>query len=204
MAAHSWLMNTWLMASRLMYTVRTCWWVRVHPLARKCPHWIALLLIAGCGTSEPAQTTPSPTAHGKHITSGVVEDVIDGDTIRLRIGGNTETVRLIAIDTPETKHPTKRVECYGPQASEFLSNVLAINSTVRIERDIEARDAYGRLLLYVFLRTATGEIFVNQEMVLRGYARPLNIAPNSRYQQHIVSAAFDAQRHARGLWKHCK
>lgn len=198
------LMNTWLMASRLMYTVRTCWQAYVHPPARSCPSWIALLLIAGCGTSEPAQTTPSPTAYGKHITSGVVEDVIDGDTVRLRIGGNTETVRLIAIDTPETKHPTKRVECYGPQASAFLSNILAINSTVRIERDIEARDAYGRLLLYVFLRTATGEIFVNQEMVLRGYARPLNIAPNSRYQQHIVSAAFDAQRHARGLWKHCK
>lgn len=161
-----------------------------------------LLLIVGCGTTTT--TAPVPSAPSHNVTTAVVDGVIDGDTVRLRIGGKSETVRLIAIDTPETNHPTKRVECFGPEASAFLSGLLTVNATVRIERDVEARDAYGRLLLYVFFRTGSGEIMVNRELVSRGFARPLSIEPNTRYQRQIVTASFDAQQHSRGLWKHCK
>ncbi len=160
---------------------------------------LAALAVAGCTTTEMTGSTPTSI-----VATAVVDEVIDGDTIRLRIGSVTETVRLLAIDTPETKHPTKKVECFGPQASAFLADLLASSPTVRIERDAEARDVYGRLLLYVFLRTRHGEVFINREMVLRGFARPLNIEPNSRYRHLMVTAAFDARRHARGLWKYCK
>jgi len=53
-------------------------------------------------------------------SSATVEQVIDGDTIEIRIGGKTESIRLIGIDTPETKHPTKPVQCFGPEASQFM------------------------------------------------------------------------------------
>jgi endonuclease YncB( thermonuclease family) len=58
-------------------------------------------------------------------------------------------------------------------------------------------------LLYVFVVTPSGERFVNLELVARGYATPLSIEPNTRYQQFFVDAAFDAQRHSRGLWGAC-
>ena len=187
-----------------MNTCQTSRRVRVQRSVRTCAGWHAALLIAGCGVNSPDVSTPPPDSPIEHVGTAVVEEVVDGDTIRLRIDGSTETVRLIAIDTPETKHPTKRVECFGPEASAFLSGLLTVNATVRIERDVEARDAYGRLLLYVFLRTDSGEIMVNRELVSRGFARPLSIEPNTRYQRQIVAASFDAQQHSRGLWKHCK
>ena len=45
--------------------------------------------------------------------------VIDGDTIKVRIGEQVRTVRLIGVDTPETKHPTKAVQYFGREASAF-------------------------------------------------------------------------------------
>ena len=65
------------------------------------------LLISGCSNDS---RDPSPN-------SATVKHVVDGDTIDIAIGGNTERVRLIGVNTPETKHPTKGVECFGPEAS---------------------------------------------------------------------------------------
>ncbi|MFM8956229.1 MAG: thermonuclease family protein, partial [Actinomycetota bacterium] len=97
----------------------------------------------------------------------VVVEVIDGDTVRLQLGDAREDVRLIGIDTPETKHPTKPVECFGPEASAFLARLLPVGATLRVERDMEGRDSYRRLLLYLVLPTSEGERFVNLELVAR-------------------------------------
>ena len=94
--------------------------------------------------------------------------VVDGDTIDIAIGGNTERVRLIGINTPETKHPTKGVECFGPEASAYTEQLLTTGTALRVERDIEARDKYGRLLLYVYIENSN--VFVNLDLVLQGYA----------------------------------
>jgi micrococcal nuclease len=107
------------------------------------------------------------------------------------------------VNTPETKHPTKGVECFGPQASAFLTHWLKPGTRVRVERDTEARDTYRRLLLYVFVATPAGERFVNLELVARGFATALSIEPNTKYQEMFVEAAFDAQRDSRGLWGAC-
>ncbi|MFM7878929.1 MAG: thermonuclease family protein, partial [Acidimicrobiaceae bacterium] len=58
-----------------------------------------------------------------------IESVIDGDTIVLRVQNQTETVRLLGVDTPETVHPSKPIECYGPEASAFTKATLAKGST---------------------------------------------------------------------------
>ena len=156
---------------------------------------VLVLAIAGCA---------SQTTSVSQIRRATVVDVVDGDTIRARIGANVESIRLIGIDTPETKHPTKGVQCFGPQASLFLTRFLPSGTEIRIERDAQARDAYGRLLLYVFRTVDDTELFVNREIVLRGFARLLTIEPNSRYHEVFVQAAFAAQQHARGLWRACK
>ena len=79
------------------------------------------LLAAGC----TSRATPSDGV-------AVVTHVVDGDTIDVEIGGRAERVRLIGVDTPETKRPDTPVECYGPEASAFTESVLAIGSRVRI------------------------------------------------------------------------
>lgn len=127
--------------------------------------------------------------------------MVDGDTIVARIGGHGEEVRLIGIDTPETVHPDRPVECFGPEASEHTKALLPEGTAVTVRRDVEARDVYGRLLLYVW-RESDGT-FVNLELVANGFARPLSIEPNTAHAGDFVAAARAAERGRLGLWRSC-
>lgn len=128
--------------------------------------------------------------------------VVDGDTIDVEIGGRTERVRLIGIDTPETKKPNTPIECFGPEAAAFAAALLPIGITVRIERDVVPRDDYGRLLGYVHL-VDDSDTFVNLEIIERGFARPLTIEPNSTFAADFAAAAREAERSGSGLWGAC-
>jgi micrococcal nuclease len=134
-----------------------------------------------------------------------VTHVVDGDTIDVRIDGREERVRLIGIDTPETKKPNSPIECYGPEASAFTASILPLGADVRIERDIVGRDDYGRLLGYVHRVGENGarDLFVNREIVARGYAVPLAIEPNTVYAGDFAAAARDAESDDLGLWGAC-
>jgi micrococcal nuclease len=126
--------------------------------------------------------------------------VVDGDTVDLAFGDDDERVRLIGIDTPETKRPDAPVECYGPEATAFTERLLPAGTAVRVERDVENRDAYGRLLGYVY--RAEDGIFVNYELVRQGYATPLAIEPNVAHAELFV-AARAAEGADAGLWAEC-
>lgn len=154
-----------------------------------------LTQVAGCTTRDaPASGDGSAT----------VTHVVDGDTIDVVIGGREERVRLIGIDTPETKKPNTPIQCYGPEASAFTTALLPLGSTVRIERDVVGRDDYGRLLGYVHLLDDDGtDTFVNLVIVEQGYARPLTIEPNSTFASAFASAARAAERNDLGLWGSC-
>jgi micrococcal nuclease len=130
-----------------------------------------------------------------------VVEVVDGDTVDVEIGGRSERVRLIGINTPETKRPDTPIECYGPEASAFTASLLPAGTTVRIERDVVGRDDYGRLLGYVHL--VDGDVFVNLAIVERGFARPLTIEPNSTHAAEFADAARRAERSDLGLWAAC-
>jgi micrococcal nuclease len=152
---------------------------------------IAAVLVSAC--DEPAR-------RGDGIAT--VTDVVDGDTIDVAIGGRDERVRLIGIDTPETKKPDSPIECFGPEASAFTSDLLPAGTEVRIERDIVGRDDYGRLLGYVH-RTSDG-LFVNLAIVAEGFAQPLTIEPNSTFAGAFARAAGEAERADRGMWADCQ
>jgi micrococcal nuclease len=130
-----------------------------------------------------------------------VVDVFDGDTIvvaRGPGGAARETVRLLGVDTPETHHPTKPVECYGPEASDYTTRRL-LGRQVRLEDDVETHDVYGRRLAYVYLH---GERF-EDELLERGYARLLVIEPNHAHARTMLMEELDAKRERRGLWGEC-
>ena len=115
-------------------------------------------------------------------SSGVVAEVIDGDTIRVRSGAGTVTVRLLGIDTPETVHPDRPVGCFGPEASAYTKRLLT-GRPVTLRYDRELHDRYGRLLAYVY----TGGTFANARLVERGYARTLPIPPNTAHAAQLAA-----------------
>jgi micrococcal nuclease len=152
----------------------------------------------GCGRASPAAGPPAP---GVALPAGVdttVQRVVDGDTIVVA-GGHR--VRLIGLDTPETKDPRKPVQCYGKEASAFLTSVLPKGIGVRLVGDVEARDVYDRTLAYAY-RLPDG-MFVNAELVRRGYAHVLTIPPNVAHTDELVALAGEARQAKRGLWSVC-
>ena len=128
--------------------------------------------------------------------------VVDGDTVDIEIDGHTERVRLIGVNTPETKHPTKPIECFGPEASAYLTQLLPKGTAVRIERDVEARDRYDRMLLDLYL--GSNNLFINLDLVARGYGTPMSIEPNTFHRNDFVRAAAQAEAANVGLWKACR
>jgi micrococcal nuclease len=123
---------------------------------------------------------------------------VDGDTIEVRLDGRREDVRYIGVDTPETVKPGTPVQCFGPRAHRFNAALVA-HRRVRLELGVEQRDVYGRLLAYVHL----GHRFVNAELVRRGLARTLEIAPNTRFAERFARLELMAARAGRGLWGAC-
>jgi micrococcal nuclease len=124
--------------------------------------------------------------------------VIDGDTIVVRRGSYEDTIRLLGVDTPETHHPTKPVQCYGPEASAFTTAQLE-GKEVRLEDDVERHDVYGRRLAYVYFR---GENF--EDVLLRkGYARLLVIEPNHAHARAMLDEELAAKARGVGLWGAC-
>jgi micrococcal nuclease len=131
---------------------------------------------------------------------GRVVRVVDGDTIDVLVGSRRERVRYIGVDTPETRHPTKGPQCHGREASAFNAQLVG-GERVRLQRDVEERDRYGRLLAYVH-RVRDG-LFVNAELARRGYAQPLAIAPDVRHAERFSALASQAREAGRGLWSAC-
>lgn len=127
-----------------------------------------------------------------------VVQVLDGDTIVVERGSYRDTIRLLGVDTPETHHPTKPVQCYGPEASDYATSRLA-GQLVRLEDDVETHDIYGRRLAYVSLDGARFE----DELLRLGYARLLVIEPNHAHARDMLKEELDAKRRGVGLWGAC-
>lgn len=161
------------------------------------PSCVALVVlcftVAGC-VGPPAGDRPAPDV-------ATVVSIVDGDTVVIDLGGTDERVRLIGIDTPETVHPTRPVECYGAESTDRITELIPPGSVVRLERDVEWRDHYGRLLLYLF--RADDDLFVNEALVAEGYAATWHIDPNGAHRSTLAAAEQAARGEGRGLWSAC-
>ena len=130
-----------------------------------------LVPAAACSMTLDRGLEPSPSASGStglrpngSITANVTSTV-DGDTIRVRVDGRDEKVRLIGMDTPEVDWYGHPGECYGAPAGVYTRHRLS-GKTVRLDFDVRLRDVYGRLLAYVYL----GNELINRTLVARGLA----------------------------------
>ena len=159
---------------------------------------VCIAVLATACRADASATTAGSTALTVNAT---MISVVDGDTIDVAVGGHRERVRLIGIDTPETKKPNTPVQCYGPEATAFTKSLLHKDAPLHLERDVVARDDFGRMLAYVYI--ADDGQFVNMTIVRQGYARPLTIRPNAAHADEFVAAANTAEREHIGLWARC-
>jgi micrococcal nuclease len=161
--------------------------------------WIISALTAfaiGLGIAAPAQAYPTmpPGIQGPYT----VVKVVDGDTIHVNANGQKLKIRMIGLDTPETVHPSKPVECFGREASAQAKAVLS-GQPVYLETDSsqDTIDRHGRTLAYVW--TASGRLF-NLDMIADGYAYEYTYDLPYRYRADFKAAEADAAANDRGLW----
>jgi micrococcal nuclease len=181
---------------------------------------LGTLVLAGCTRSDPTTAFPDepPTTATIPATSSAacarapddtcaawVVRVVDGDTLAARlVDGKTETVRLVGVDTPETHHPTKPVQCYGPEAAAATARLVPPGTRLVLVVGHQPRDRYGRLLAYVYAPDRLpGGRMLNAELLHSGYARVLPIRPNTLHAKGFAELEADAKAHRWGLWGAC-
>ncbi len=176
---------------------------------------ICFALITGCNyaqTGQNNQATDNQVIENQanngqiNVVPAKVISVVDGDTVGVRMGQAEERVRLIGVDTPETKHPTRSVGAYGPEASSFTKSELN-GKSVFLEFDVSERDKYGRMLAYVWLEKpllgSNSEIrskMFNAVLLLNGYAQLMTVPPNVKYVDYFKDLQAQARKDGNGLW----
>ena len=170
-----------------------------------------ILLLPSCSGHEVDLARQSPATAAEEPDGYEIAEVtriVDGDTVEVRITeqsdgpgagraeiGETYSVRLIGIDTPESVKPGSPVECFGVEASA-AAKALVGGQTVTLVKDVEEADGYERLLRYVYL----GEEMVNARLVLNGYASAYTYPPNVRHSDLFVALQREARTTDAGLW----
>ncbi len=148
------------------------------------------------GSSAPESVEAPPVASSS--VSGVVTAVVDGDTFKVEVNGQVETVRIIGIDTPETVHPEKLVECFGLEASRHAKTLLSLQTVaIRFDPVVGKEDRYGRWLVYATL--PDGRDF-GEVMIRDGYAYEYTYDGAYAMQATYRAAEAAAQAAAVGLW----
>lgn len=166
----------------------------------------------------PAPAPPAPPADDaaapppgvpRDAQRATVDRVVDGDTLRVAVGPDdpgpiaptpSVPVRLLTIDTPETVHPQRDVECGGPEATARVRELVPAGSTVWLATDVSDTDRFDRHLRAVF--TADGT-FVNAVLVAEGLAEVVRFPPDERWFEDLRDLERRARSEGRGNWSRC-
>lgn len=172
--------------------------MNMSPLSRRLFHAVTVT-IAGLGAFAAVGAAAQPT-----VLTGTVTRVVDGDTIKFESRGFESTMRLIGIDTPETKRPGYPVQCGGPAASAEAARLLPRGTPVRLVSDPsqDARDKYGRFLGYVYLAGRGGARgSINYRLVRTGFAKTYVYGQIPfRYAGPFLAGEIAAKKARLGVW----
>ncbi len=140
----------------------------------------------------------------------IVLRVLDEDTLKIEHQGRIESLRLIGIDTPESRVNKKaqkdaarnqediqKIISLGREATRYLKRLVKPGDTIKIEFDRRIPDKYGRFLGYVYLPNGK---MLNEEIVKAGYANLMTYPPNVKYEDIFLRAYREARENNRGLW----
>lgn len=170
-----------------------------------------LVTFGACATHAVDLSVQAPATFAEEpggYEEARVTRVVDGDTIEVEITAIEEgpgsgdavvgyqyDVRFLGIDTPESVKPGSPVECFGKEASAAAKAFLD-GQTVRLVKDVEEEDRFGRILRYVYV----GEEMANARLVINGYASVFTYPPNVRHAELFVQLEREARENNRGLW----
>jgi len=128
----------------------------------------------------------------------IFSSCVDGDTIKVKIDGDIKTVRFLAVDTPETVHPTKGVEYYGKEASVYTCNAVENAKKLELEYDdnSDKLDKYGRVLAWVFV----DDTLLQNSLVKEGYAKIEYIYGDYKYLDLLEESEKIAKSNKLGIW----
>ena len=129
-------------------------------------------------------------------------EVIDGDTIEVRLADGAPSGFATSASTRQSRRPDQPLECFGHRSSAANERLVG-GQLVRLRFGPERRDAYGRLLAYVFVPAGGRRLFVNAELVRRGFARTLTISPNDARAPLLQGLERAAGLRGVGLWGVC-
>jgi micrococcal nuclease len=152
-----------------------------------------VLAIVGSGQVTVGQSA-LPEGQDAQVVS-----IVDGDTIRVRLNGKIVAVRYIGVDAPELRGSTQ-LRCFSREA-RLANTKLVTRQTVRLERDVNETDRFGRLLRYVYLPDGR---LVNEVLAQEGFVTAAAFPPDIRYQERLSTAARAAQESGIGLWAKCR
>ena len=157
-----------------------------------------LVALAACAPPGDGTSTDgaSTVAVPDDATIGVVERVVDGDTLVADVGGERERVRLLRIDAPEVARDGQPGECLADAATTGLERLTPPGSQIALATDAERRDRFGRLLAHVWVDGT----WVNGALLDAGLAQVLTIPPNVAYDDAVLAAQAAARAAERGLW----
>ena len=151
-------------------------------------------------TTQTTQTTQQeqPKTNSNIDTYYEVVEVVDGDTIKALINNETVKIRLLLVDTPESKHPDKnRNVPLGATATDFTKDFLK-NEKIKLEYDEEKTDKYGRTLAYVY-RESDGKC-LNEALILASLAKVVKYEPNVKYYKEYKELERQVRPSAQGIW----
>ena len=161
---------------------------------------VALIFLAGC--TAVSAWGDSPQQSDARTGPYTVVHISDGDTVSIDDHGAIKSVRLVGVDTPETKRPNTAVQCFGREASAFTERTL-LGQNVWLERDAVAgnQDRYGRELGYLWLENGT---LFNRLLISQGYGREYDYQDqNYKYRNEFREAENMARANSAGLWASC-
>lgn len=173
--------------------------------------WVFLIVIIAVALGALALTRQAQDLPGSpgELQEAVVERVVDGDTLKVSVDGQSERIRLIGIDTPESVAPqADRNSEEGDEASAHTKSLVHVGQTVYLETDAEDVDRYDRKLRYVWLevpedRSDRDEVatkMLNGVIVSDGYAKARDYAPNTAHSEALHALQAEAEDAGRGLW----
>ena len=123
---------------------------------------------------------------------------VDGDTFKIVMDNEIKTVRMLAIDTPESVHPTKEVEKYGKESSKYTCDLLTNAKKIELEYDnnSDKKDKYDRVLAWIWV----DDILLQDELVKNGYAEVAYLYGDYKYIDTLKDHQSVAEASKIGIW----
>ncbi|AMA71837.1 MULTISPECIES: thermonuclease family protein [Aneurinibacillus] len=169
--------------------------------------FICVWILAACSTGSQdsfQETKAVVNVNEQQLQKAKVVRVVDGDTFVVNVKGKERKIRLILVDTPESKAPNRPKGYLGEEAKQYTTRRLE-GKEVWLEKDVQSTDRYGRWLRYVYLDVKDGKgEFFNGTLVRSGLARLATFPPNVKYVDQIREWQTEAREAERGVWKNIK